>query len=221
MAVKTFAAISIGSAVTEMKIFEYTSRKSMKEIDWVATRLNLGLDAYTTGRISSKNVEELCAVLRDFKRIMNGYRVTEYRACATSAFRESRNMLIMRDYIEKQTGLSIDVLSNSEQRFVDYQSIASVTEEFESIIQNPAAIVDIGGSSMQISLFDKDKLITTQNIRVGSITIRERLTPLEKNSSHFEHMVKEVLEHELSGFNKLYQKDRQIKNLIVVVGNLL
>lgn len=221
MAVKTFAAISIGSAVTEMKIFEYTSRKSMKEIDWVATRLNLGLDAYTTGRISSKNVEELCAVLRDFKRIMNGYRVTEYRACATSAFRESRNMLIMRDYIEKQTGLSIDVLSNSEQRFVDYQSIASVTDEFESIIQNPAAIVDIGGSSMQISLFDKDKLITTQNIRVGSITIRERLTPLEKNSSHFEHMVKEVLEHELSGFNKLYQKDRQIKNLIVVGGNLL
>ena len=47
MAVKTFAAISIGSAVTEMKIFEYTSRKSMKEIDWVATRLNLGLDAYS------------------------------------------------------------------------------------------------------------------------------------------------------------------------------
>ena len=44
MAVKTFAAISIGSAVTEMKIFEYTSRKSMKEIDWVATRLNLGPD---------------------------------------------------------------------------------------------------------------------------------------------------------------------------------
>lgn len=68
-------------------------------------------------------------------------------------------MLILVDYIEKQTGLTIEVLSNSEQRFIDYQSIASVTTEFESIIQNPAAIVDIGGSSMQVSLFDKDKLI--------------------------------------------------------------
>ncbi len=221
MAVKLFAAISIGSAVTEMKIFEFSSRKVMKEIDWIRARLNLGLDAYTMGRISSRNVDDLCVVLRDFKRIMEGYKVAAYRACATSAFRESRNMLIMRDYIEKQTGIRIEVLSNSEQRFYDYESIASVTSEFESIIQNPTAIVDIGGSSMQISLFDKDKLITTQNIRVGSITIREKLAPMEKNSRHFESMVREILDHELAGFNKLYQKDRQIKNLIVVGSNLL
>ena len=221
MALKTFAAISIGSAVTEMKIFEFTSRRVMKEVDWISTRLGLGLDAYTMGRISSRNVEELCRVLRDFARIMDGYKVNAYRACATSAFRESRNMLILVDYIEKQTGLTIEVLSNSEQRFIDYQSIASVTTEFESIIQNPAAIVDIGGSSMQVSLFDKDKLITTQNIRVGSITTREKLTPLEKNSLHFEKMLREIVDHELAGFNKLFQKDRQIRNLIVVGGNLL
>ena len=65
MALKTFAAISIGSAVTEMKIFEFTSRRVMKEIDWISTRLGLGLDAYTMGRISSRNVEELagCSVI--------------------------------------------------------------------------------------------------------------------------------------------------------------
>ena len=38
MALKTFAAISIGSAVTEMKIFEFTSRRVMKEVDWISTR---------------------------------------------------------------------------------------------------------------------------------------------------------------------------------------
>lgn len=219
MAVNMFAAICVGSTVTEMKIFEFTSRKMMKEIDCVSTRLNLGTDAYAMKQISSANAEKLCAVLRDFRRIMDGYRITDYRACATSAFREARNRMIMQDYIEKQTGIRIEVLSNSEQRFVDYQAIALVTSEFESIIQNPAAIVDIGGSSMQISLFDKDKLITTQNIRVGSITIRERLAPLEKNGRHFEQMVREILDHELDGFNKLYQKDRQIRNLIVIGGS--
>lgn len=221
MAGKTFAAVGIGSTVTEMKIFECSSRKAMKEIDWIAARLNIGLDAYKKGRIDRSNIEELCTILLDFKRIMQGYRVTDYKVCATSAFRESRNMLIMRDYIEKQTGLKIEVLSNSEQRFVDYKSIASVTSEFETIIQSAAAIVDIGGNSMQISLFDKDKLITTQNIRVGSVTTRERLAPLQKNCEHFEKMVIEILNHELAGFGRLYQKDRQIKNLIVVGGNLL
>lgn len=221
MALKMFAAVSIGSTDTEMKIFEFTPKKTMKEVEWISTRLNLGLDAYTMGRISSKNVEQLCQVLRDFKRVMGGYGITDYSVCATSAFRASRNMLILQDYIEKQSGLRLEVLSNSEQRFIDYKAIASVTSEFESIIQNPAAIVDIGGNSMQISLFDKDKLITTQNIRVGNVTTQEKLAPLAKNSRHFAKMVGEILNHELAGFNKLYQKDRQIKNLVVVGGNLI
>lgn len=220
MSIKMFAAIAIGSTVTEMKIFEFGGRKAMKEIECVSARLNIGLDAYSMGHISSGKIEDLCEVLNDFRRTMQSYKVTDYKVCATSAFRESRNMLIMRDYIEKQTGLKIDVLSNSEQRFVDYKSIASVTAEFEQIIRNPAAIVDIGGDSLQISLFDKDRLITTQNIRVGSVTTRERLAPLVKNRAHFEKMVVEILSHELAGFGKLYQKDRQIKNLIVIGGGL-
>lgn len=221
MAVKYSAAIGIGSTVTEMKIFEWGGRKTMREVERISTRMSLGLDVYQKGRISNGHIIDLCETLLDFKRIMQSYKVDSYRVCATSAFRESRNMLMMRDYIEKQTGLRIEVLSNSEQRFVDYKSIASVTAEFETIIQNAAAIVDIGASSMQISLFDKDKLITTQNIRVGSVTMRERLAPLLKNSEHFEKMVVELLRHELAGFGKLYQKDRQIRNLIVVGGNLL
>lgn len=65
------------------------------------------------------------------------------------------------------------------------KAIASVTAEFETIIQSPAAIVDIGSSSMQISLFDKDKLITTQNIRIGSVTTREQLAAVCKEQRSF------------------------------------
>lgn len=220
MALKTFAAVSIGSAVTEMKIFEFTQRRSMREIECVSTRINLGLDVYEQGRISREHIDELCDVLNDFKRTMAGYRVAAYRVFATSAFRESRNHTILCDYIEKQTGLEIDVFTNAEQRFVDYQAIASTSAEFETIIQNATAIVDISGSSTQISLFDKDKLITTQNIRVGNITTRENLLPLAKNGEHFEKLVRELMAYELAGFAKLYQKDRKIRNLIVLGGSL-
>lgn len=220
MAVKMFASIAVGSFETEMKIFEFTAHRGIREIDRVNTRLNLGIDVYKTRRISTGKIEELCLILKDFKRIMEGYRVDDYKICATSAFRESRNMVVLLDYIEKQTGFAIEVLSNSEHRFLDYKSIASVTAEFESIIQGATAIVDLGGSSMQISLFDKDKLITTQNIRMGNVSTREKLLPYEKNRTHFAVMATDLLNHELAGFNKLYQKDRQIKNLIVVGGNL-
>ncbi len=220
MAVKTFAAVSIGSAVTEMKIFEFTQKRMMREIECVSTRINLGLDVYEQGRISREHVDELCAVLNDFKRTMSGYKVAAYRVFATSAFRESRNKAFLCDYIEKQTGLEIDVFTNSEQRFVDYQAIASVSAEFENIIANATAIVDISGSSTQVSLFDKDKLITTQNIRVGNITTRENLLPLSKNGEHFEKLLRELMDYELTGFTKIYQKDRKIRNLIVLGGGL-
>jgi len=220
MAVKLFAAVSIGSAVTEMKIFEFTQKRAMKEIECVSTRINLGLDVYEQGHISREHVDELCAVLGDFKRTMSGYKVAAYRVFATSAFRESRNKTFLCDYIEKRTGLDIDVFTNSEQRFVDYQAIASVSAEFESIITNATAIVDISGSSTQISLFDKDRLITTQNIRVGNITTRENLLPLSKNGEHFERLIRELMDYELTGFTKLYQKDRKIRNLIVLGGGL-
>ena len=122
MAVKMFAAVTIGSTETELKIFEFTARRVMKEIEWVSTRLNLGGDAYSMGRISRDNIEELCKVLLDFKRIMNGYKVDAYKVCATSAFRETRNMIILRDYIEKQHLYTPKYLQNqAEISFGDLQ----------------------------------------------------------------------------------------------------
>ena len=86
MAGRTFAAIVIGSTETEMKVFEFETRKGIREIDWVSRRLNLGLDAYTLGRISQENINDLCETLRDFKRIMEGYKAENYRVCATQRF---------------------------------------------------------------------------------------------------------------------------------------
>ena len=221
MALKTYAAILIGSVETEMRIYEFSARRGMKEIDCIGRRINLATSAYSKGMLDMDKVEELCAVLKDFKTTMDMYHVDGYDACGTSALRETRSSLLMCDYIEKQTGLKIRILSNSEQRFLDYKSIACESDSFDKIIQSGTAIVDIGGNSMQISVFDKDKLITTQNIRMGKVSVNQQYRPVSKNNAHFEAVVTELLEHELTGFGKLYQKERQIKNLIVVDNDLL
>ena len=58
----------------------------MREIDWVSRRLNLGLDAYTLGRISQENINDLCETLNDFRRIMEGYKVESYRVLCHQRF---------------------------------------------------------------------------------------------------------------------------------------
>lgn len=219
MQYKIFAAIDIGSYEVEMKIFELSRAKGMREIDSIRQRLELGKEAYTAGKISVEKIESLCMLLQSFREIMKGYQVDAYRACATSAVRETKNRVILLDYIEKKTGLKIEVLSNSEQRFLDYKSIASSENEFNKIIQKGTAIVDVGGGSIQVSLFDKDSLISTQNIRIGTLRIRERLASLEKNVTHMEKMIEELVNSELAGFKKMYLKEREIKNLIVIGDN--
>ena len=223
MAVKTFAAIVIGSAETEMRVYEYTARRRMKEIDCISARLNLGVDAYALGRLDPKKVKDLCVILKEFRTIMDGYQVDGYRAYATSPFREARSSLIVLDHIEKQSGLKIQIIGNAEQRFLDYKSIACESEYFEQIIANGTAIVDIGGNSLQISFFDKDKLITTQNIKMGKISTREHYLPMAGSKKHYEKIIRELLEHELDGFARLYQREKQrpIRNLLVVDADLL
>ena len=87
MSITTFAAIDVGSYEVGMKIFELSKKYSLKEIDTVRYRLELGKDVYESGRFSTRMLNELCMVMKNFKDIMDGYRVDDYTAYGTSAIR--------------------------------------------------------------------------------------------------------------------------------------
>ena len=212
---KLFAAIDVGSYELNMGIYEF-GQGEMKVIDTVKYRLDLGTDSYTKGRLPVDKVEELCRILKEFVRIMKGYHVTDYRAYGTSAIRETRNTRILLDQIEQRTGIHVDPISNSEQRFLDYKSVASKGSEFSKIIEKPTAIVDIGGGSIQLSLFDKDKLDVTQNMKLGLLRLQENLMELDASPGKYDELLEEITGSQLAEFEKLYLKGRRIENLIII-----
>ena len=213
---KTFAAIDVGSYELSMKIFEISKQNGLREIDCIRHRLDLGTDTYTTGKAGYGKINELCRILREYKKIMEGYHVDDYKAYGTSAFREMKNTLVILDQIAQRTGIKIDVLSNSEQRFLDYKSIASRGKTFNKIIEKETAILDIGGGSIQISLFVKDSLVTTQNLRLGILRLQDNMSHLNLKPSQYENIIDEFISSQLAVFKKLYLKDRKIENIIVV-----
>lgn len=177
MAITRFAAIDVGSYHVSMDIYEISPKAGIRQIDEVRSRLEIGRDTYGTGKIGYDSTQELCAVLRDFAGIMQEYQVDAYRACATSTLQEAKNVWIVLDQVYQKTGINVEILSNSEQRFYGYKSLAAKEAAFTKIIQKGTAIIEIGGGNVQISLFDKDALVTTQNFKMGSLRIRERLIP--------------------------------------------
>ena len=216
MAVTRFAAIDIGSYNVIMEVFELSKKYGMKSVNRVRQRLELGADTYRSKKLSKEKIDKLCLILNDFNLIMKEYQVHAYRACAKSAFREAKNSLLVRDLVYQKTGIEIDVLSNSEQRFLGYKAIASRESDFDKMITKGTAIIDMGGGSVQVSLFDKDALVTTQNLQIGSMKTRGHMEALVRQSANSVEIVEELIRKEIQTFKRLFLKDRKIHNVILV-----
>lgn len=214
MAMKVFAAIEVGSFELDMGIYEISSKFGIRRIDLISHGISLGKDTYNNGKVSYELVEEICQVLSDFSSIMKAYQVTDYRAYATSAMREAKNNRIVIDQILVRTGIEVKIMSNSELRLISYKSIASKDVEFQKIIQKGTAIADVGFGSMQVSLFDKDTLVTTQNLQLGILRLKGMLEHAQVSDKVACEMLEEVVDNELFTFRKMYLKDRNIKNLV-------
>ena len=213
---KTFAAIDVGSYDLAMKIYEISGKGELREIDHIRKRIELGTDTYNTGKISSERVDELCNALIAFMQILKGYKVDDVKVYGTSAIRETKNTKIIVEQIKLRTGFEVEVLSNSEQRFLHYKAVASKGEKFEEFISKGSAIVDIGGGSIQVSLFDEGHLKTTQNIRLGILRIREILADLAAKTTDYTSLVSELVDNHFYYFNELFMADTKVETVIIV-----
>jgi exopolyphosphatase/guanosine-5'-triphosphate,3'-diphosphate pyrophosphatase len=213
---EVFAAIDVGSYEMALKIFELSAKNGVRELDHVRHRMDLGTETYATGAISSSHVDEMIRILGEFRQIMKSYGATHYKAYGTSAIRETRDITILQELIRQRTHLQVDVLSNSEQRFLDYKSIALKNEQFKEVIKKPTAIIDIGGGSIQISLFEKDALIATQNLKTGVLRLYAIMQTVQATRPKYFDLISELVNSQLAVFSKMYLKDRKIENLIII-----
>ncbi len=213
MKITTFAAIYIGSYEVSLKIFELSAKKPIREIDHVRARVELGKDSYQKGYIGYELMEELGNVLAEYKKIMESYKVDDYTAYAGGVFRDTKNELFVLDQLYIRTGIRIQVLSNSEHRFVGYKSVA-FREEFDEMTRQGAAVVDVGGGSIQITLFSNGKVVTTQHMVLGTMRLREQLSTIENSVAHYENQLEELINKDLEVFKSLYMKNNKMKYVI-------
>lgn len=206
MAVQIFAAIYIGSYELNLKIFELSPKKKMRAIDDVRSRIELGKEVYRKGTIGYELVEEICQVLQEFSGIMKSYRVEYYEVYASAVFRDAANELFVVDQVFLRTGFQIKVISNSEYRFIGYKSVAG-REQFEKMIKSSTAVVDIGGSGIQITLFSQGKLMTTQHIEIGTVRLQGLLMDNSHTFAQYQKEIEEFINKKTDFFRSLYLKD--------------
>ena len=216
MAVKTFAAIYVGSSDLSLDIYEINGKKSFKKIDGISRIIELGKDTYSDGSLSIESIKLVCETLSDFKRKMKEYQVADYRAYATSAVREAENSELIIDAIKRETDIDVRILSNSEQRYMNFKGLVAKYENFHQVASKNTAFIDVGAGSVQISLFDKNNLIVTENIPIGALRIRDYLSMIGSKSGKMDQVIADFVESDIVTFRNIYLNDKEIKNIIAV-----
>ena len=220
MAAVRMAVMEIGAQDVIMKVYEIAPRKGMQVIDSLRRMVPVGKDTYSEGRISTQVLEQICNAFTHFKQTLAEYGITEYYALANSAVREAKNCAMVVDQIEVRTGIRVRVLSNSEQRYVRIKGVIARENDFK-LPEKGTAMVDIGAGSLQISIYEKKALATTQNIRLGMAKISEMFSAFSWEYPVVELVLKEMIDNDVQTFEKMFLKDHTIRSLILVGDTLI
>ena len=175
MAVARHGVIEVAAQEILLKVYEVSPKNGITIVDTVSRSIPIGRDTYGDGKISADVLDRICEVLTAFAGILKEYRVSTVRAVATSAVREAKNCSMVLDQIRVRTGFEVAALSNSEQRFLRLKGAASQNSVYR-LLEKGTLFVDIGSGSLQVSIFEKMTLMTTQNIWMKCIRDRMRMS---------------------------------------------
>jgi len=213
------AAIDVGSHALRMKIGELKNNGDFRELENFRRIAALGHDTFANSKISFESADKVCSILKTFKNTMNDYGIKVYKAMATSAIREASNREYIVDQIKLKTDLDISVIDNSEEQFLTHKAIKYKLENFDQIIMEGAVIVVIGAGSIQITLYKNGQLISSQNVKMGALRIKEIIGALENETLNYNKILDEYINVNLEGL-EIFKREISYQHFIAVGGEM-
>ena len=200
---RTMAAIDIGSASIRLKVIQIAEGGSIQTLENVIRSLAIGRDTFSKGRISPEMVDEVCQVLSGFKRIMREYKVKTKRVVATTAMREASNQDYVLEQTRVRTGLNVEVLSRSEERYLTRQAAFATVPDFRKRSAEGLLYTHIGSGTTQIAAYDQEGLSFSQSTQMGALRIRQMLSSIEEQTLRFSQVMEEFM---ISNMDFILQK---------------
>ena len=102
-----------------------------------------------------------------FKLLMKSHKVVKYKACATSAMRESINGKEVVDLVLKNSEISIDIIEGEEEA-----AIIAATDLNKYIDKNKTYLyVDVGGGSTEFTVIHQGNPVASRSFKIGTVRL--------------------------------------------------
>ncbi|MFN8347223.1 MAG: phosphatase [Spirosomataceae bacterium] len=124
------------------------------------------------GIITKEAIERALTVLHGFRQQIDLYQVepAHVKAIGTSAIRNARNGNEFCQVIEKETGISIEVIAGEREAELIYKGVCQALD----LGTAPSLIMDIGGGSVEFIIGNASRIFWKQSFEIGGQRLLEK-----------------------------------------------
>ena len=168
------AVIEIGSTGIRLLVAEIFPDSRWEALDRAGKPVALGMDVFTTGRVSRESFLECISVLKNFREYLRGWGIADYdvRMIATSALRAARNRDIFVDRVRQETGYRLTIVEGIEENRLMYLAVRfALKNDLPLFWRANSMILDMGGGSTEIMLLRRGQMVAAHSLKLGTLLI--------------------------------------------------
>ncbi|TNF24834.1 MAG: exopolyphosphatase [Bacteroidetes bacterium] len=165
-----FGAIDIGSNAVRLlitNVFEGPEGPVFKKASLVRVPVRLGEDVFNHGDISTKKADKLVDTMKAFRLLLGVHEVVSFRACATSAMRNSTNGEELVERVSEHAGIDIEIIQGKKEADI----IFSNHFEEKLLPDRSYLYIDVGGGSTELTVFSENKPVASRSFRIGTLRL--------------------------------------------------
>lgn len=163
-----FGLLDIGSNTIRLVIFEIDESRNIYELQNIKTpaRLVQYLDDHKV--MSDEGIAVLIDVLKSFTEIAERYSIDESRAIATAAIRQSANRDAILKQVEKELGLTLDILPEEKEAYYGNYAVRYTMDVMDGVS------IDIGGGSTELTFFTDKEVKESISFPFGAVSLQKQ-----------------------------------------------
>ncbi|MDO5843976.1 MAG: hypothetical protein Q4Q53_02370 [Methanocorpusculum sp.] len=157
-----YGVIDIGSNTIRLALYKIIDNKIEMMLN---KKYTAGLAQYIKKQhLEPRGIKTAVDVLNEYNLILEHIRVKRLYIFATAVFRNIDNTEEVLAEIKEKCGLKIQILTGDEEAAYDYYGAVQNSDLTDGLL------VDIGGGSTELVVYENKKIIHTASIPAGSLT---------------------------------------------------
>lgn len=215
---KRLAAIDIGTQTIRMLIADCNDNGEINPIHRDRQIIRLGAGMNTTKALAEKNIRDAINCISSFKNIADKYGAETIFAASTACVREASNSNDFIESVYNNTAITPAILSGEQEALLTLKGVQSVTSH-----SNNSLVIDIGGGSTEFIITRNNKIIISESIKLGVVSLAERFLyndpPLPEELALINSEIKKIL---LSGSKSIKESinKNSVPDLIGTAGTI-